>query len=291
MAKRKKSRKSKSPKAESPKPESPKPESPKTPPGHPFGQFIEGPYFLTGVAVIITILAFVFWKPSLLLAGAFFALAVWRADFFPPGWKLVGNVLADLFITAVLIALLYPSPSPLATKSEATALLRFEANSIPQQYARIAEGEKFAVNTYAGNPGPGRVFNAVGFSNMTLEDADATVNDKVLGEFEHDVETSGQAYRAGKWKGQDQAPGQGILTTVFLAPFTAEQAKGALEGTKRIYVTSWVAWTDEAGQKQSASICRWLQPSANVSSMEGDAIWHFCRGGMPDFSGVQGTHP
>ena len=155
--------------------------------------------------------------------------------------------------------------------------LQFDRIEILQDYSYLAPGKQFGGDFYSRNPGPGRVFNAYGYSQAFIADVDEETDHRVRILFDQKISPIRAQYLEGKIKGPEEGVGQGIWTTVLTHPLTQGELEGILKGTTRIYYVSWLAWTDSEGHKASAYDCRWLQAHTLAAPYKKeDIVWHFC---------------
>lgn len=153
--------------------------------------------------------------------------------------------------------------------------LRFNKIDIPQEYSSIGIGTQFGVNWHFINPGPGRVFNTLGFYHLYVEEEVTEHTDrKVMELFESDL----RHYLARKPGGFEVGSGEGMWMTMRTPSFTQQQFEGILKGTTRIYFVAWLMWTDAQGDKDPPLYrCAWLQgESLQPANLTEDLIWHFC---------------
>jgi hypothetical protein len=173
-----------------------------------------------------------------------------------------------------------PAVSGTAVPQSATGFLQFDSIEIAREYSYIVAGKQFGGNFYSRNPGPTRVFNAFGYSKAYVINSrpGGGTDLEIDRHFEQDLAPVRHSYLRGDIKGPEQGIGQGIWTTVLTPTLSQEDVEGIIRGTSTIYFVTWLAWSDQQGNKDSAYDCRYLQGwTLSAQYKKEHIVWHFCQ--------------
>ncbi|HKQ05481.1 MAG TPA: hypothetical protein VJ464_10135 [Blastocatellia bacterium] len=143
---------------------------------------------------------------------------------------------------------------------------------------QIVTGKTFGGICRWTNVGPGKMFNAICYSQVYILDVVndraiiRKIEDKAGNNLAQETRMLGKEYCEGKVRGKEIGVGESLTAKAFTRSLTPSDFEGIAGTTKRIYVVSWIAWEDSEGKKDSAHDCQWLQyPYRSAED------WRHCR--------------